>query len=271
MAGLITDVKTPPLELIYDDGEPMDSDWHRIQMNLLIELIEQAMRERDRGDYFAGGNMFIYYSVDQARAVATLPPESTLHFRGPDVFWVGGVAQRPERRAWVVWNEAGRYPDLIVELLSPSTARIDRTTKKEIYERTFRTPDYFMYDREGDRIEGFHLVDGNYRSVAPDARGRCRVDSLDLWIGLWHGRRHRIDTTWLRLFDASGRMIPSEEERLDAERTRADGERTRADAERARADAEKARADAEKARADSALAELARLRGRIADTGPGGD
>ena len=92
-------------------------------------------------DFFAGGNMFIYYSHEQAHAVATEPLAKTRHFRGPDVFFVAGTEGGPERKAWVVWNEHGRYPDFIVELLSRSTARVDRTTKKAIYERTFATPD----------------------------------------------------------------------------------------------------------------------------------
>nr|WP_322505530.1 hypothetical protein [Chroococcidiopsis cubana] len=35
-----------------------------------------------------------------------------------------------ERQGWVVWEEDGRYPDVIVELLSPSTAKVDRGVKK---------------------------------------------------------------------------------------------------------------------------------------------
>jgi len=30
-------------------------------------------------------------------------------------------------QGWVVWKEGGRYPDVIVELMSPSTAKIDVT------------------------------------------------------------------------------------------------------------------------------------------------
>ncbi len=40
----------------------------------------------------------------------------------------------------LIWEEEGRYPDVIVELTSPSTARTDKVRKKAIYEGTFRTP-----------------------------------------------------------------------------------------------------------------------------------
>lgn len=66
---------TPPENLIYDDGEPLSSNRHRIAMNVLIESIYEAWADRE--DYFAGGNMFIYYSRTQAR---------NRDFRGPDFF-----------------------------------------------------------------------------------------------------------------------------------------------------------------------------------------
>lgn len=76
----------------------------RIQMNLLIDVIRQAMAARGREDFFTGGNMFVYYSVEQARDVAA----GRRCFRGPDVFFVDHVAPRKEeRKAWVSWEEGG--------------------------------------------------------------------------------------------------------------------------------------------------------------------
>ena len=63
-----------PFELVYSDGEPLETNWHRIQMNLLIDLIYQVMTERGRTDFFAGGDMFVYYSYEQARDVAAAVP-----------------------------------------------------------------------------------------------------------------------------------------------------------------------------------------------------
>jgi Uma2 family endonuclease len=229
----IKPIEEPTGELIYSDGEPLESNWHRIQITLLIDVIARAMAERQRQDFFAGGNMFVYFSLEQARSIANDPPEKNRHFRGPDVFFVGGVDGRDDREAWVVWEEGGRYPDLIVELLSPSTARVDRTTKKELYERVFRTPEYFLYDPETEKLEGFRLLDGSYQPLKPDAQGRLWSRELGLWLGLWQGLRTRLDTTWLRLYDPEGRLIPTPEE-------------------------------AERQRAEAAEAEIARLRARLA-------
>ena len=76
-----------PFELVTSDGEPLETNWHVIQMNLLIDLIYEAMTERGRTDFFAGGDMFVYYAYEQARDIAAGRP----YFRGPDVFYVGGV------------------------------------------------------------------------------------------------------------------------------------------------------------------------------------
>jgi Uma2 family endonuclease len=231
----------PTRELLYSDGEPLDSNWHRIQIALLVDVIGQAMAERQRTDFFAGGNMFVFFSVEQARSIASDPSAKNSQFRGPDVFFVGGVDGGRDRNAWVVWEEGGRYPDLIVELLSPSTARVDRTTKKDLYERVFRTPEYFLYDPETEQLEGLQLLDGSYQPLKPDAHGRLWSRELGAWLGLWQGRRTRVEATWLRLYDQDGRLVPTLDE------------------------AEHQRAERERQRAEAAEAEVARLRARLAE------
>ncbi len=125
----------PPTDLIFDDGEPLETYKHRMAMNVLIDSLMQGWANRN--DFFTGGNMFMYYSSTQAL---------NRDFRGPDFFVVLNVEFNLSRKAWVVWEENGRYPDVIVELLSPSTAAIDKGIKKDLYEQTFHTSDYFIYN-----------------------------------------------------------------------------------------------------------------------------
>nr|WP_199317193.1 hypothetical protein [Chroococcidiopsis sp. [FACHB-1243]] len=51
-------VPEPPSDLIFDDGEPLETNRHRIAMNVLIDSALLALS--DRSDFFAGGNMFVY-------------------------------------------------------------------------------------------------------------------------------------------------------------------------------------------------------------------
>ena len=55
----------PPTNLPEEDGVPLESDWHRLAMNLLIELV--TLHKLGRENYFVGGNMFIYFSNEQVR------------------------------------------------------------------------------------------------------------------------------------------------------------------------------------------------------------
>lgn len=235
-------------DLVYSDGWPLDSNWERIQINLLIEVTRQAMAERGTLDFFAGGDMFVYHSVEQARDVARGRP----YLRGPDYFFVGGVEDH-DRKAWVSWHEGGRLPDVIMEFLSPSTAKIDRTVKKDLYARIFRAPEYFLYEPATGELEGFCLVGDRYQRLFPDEENRIWSEKLGLRLGLWRGLRTGVETAWVRLFEADGRLVPTD----------AEAERQRAEAERQRADAEHQRAEAERQRAEAAEAELASLRAKL--------
>ncbi|HEY4573317.1 MAG TPA: Uma2 family endonuclease, partial [Thermoanaerobaculia bacterium] len=151
-------------------------------------------------------------------------------------------------------------PDLIVELLSPSTAHIDRGVKKELYARVFRTSEYYMYDPDTRKLEGFWLAGGAYQPMAPGDQGRLWSRQLGLFLGLWHGFREDKEADWVRLYHPDGSLVPTQGERAEAERQRAD-------AERQNAEAANQRADAERQRADAAEAELVRLRALLEGRG----
>ncbi|MBR2216231.1 MAG: Uma2 family endonuclease [Selenomonadaceae bacterium] len=53
-------------------------------------------------------------------------------------------------------------PDLVVEILSPSTARYDRYTKKDIYEK-FGVREYWLVNPKDKSIEVYHLTDGRFQ------------------------------------------------------------------------------------------------------------
>jgi Uma2 family endonuclease len=241
----------PPSDLIFDDGEPLESNRHRIAMNVLIRSLEQAWA--DRSDFFTGGNMFVYYSSTQAR---------NRDFRGPDFFAVLDVDGSKVRQGWVVWEEDGRYPDVIVELMSPSTAEVDKRIKKDIYERTFKTRDYFVFDPfDPNSLQGWHL-DANqcYQPLVPNERGWLWCQTLDFWLGTWEGTIDREPAMWLRFYDSSGNLVLLPEETAVAiaeqERQRAEQERQRAEQESQRAEQESQRAEQERQRADRLAAQL---------------
>jgi Uma2 family endonuclease len=94
----------PDHELIFDDGEPLETFRHRNAMNLLIESATCALAAMGRDDYYVGDNMFLYYSAEQ---------RMNKDFRGPDFFAVLGVDGYRERKGWVLWQEDWKFPDVI--------------------------------------------------------------------------------------------------------------------------------------------------------------
>jgi Uma2 family endonuclease len=193
-----------------------------------------------------------------AERLRLLEEERAEKAAGPDVFFVDGVEpKKEERKAWVAWEEGDRLPDLIVELLSPSTEKIDRRDKKKLYSQVFRTRDYFLYDLDTAKLEGFRLAGDLYQPIRPDAQGRLRSEVLGLDLGLWQGSLEGEETTWTRLLAPDGSLIPTEAE---AESQRADAEHLRAETAKARA----AEASAAREAAEMRAAEAERRAGEEA-------
>jgi Uma2 family endonuclease len=205
LSALGDDIVFPSGDL-YSDEPPLESSLHLQQILLLLKCLDWLWQ--DRNDYFAAGNLTVYYSPHQRKSE---------DFRGPDFFVALDTEKRP-RKSWVVWEEGGKYPHVIIELLSDSTAKTDRGLKKQIYQDTFRTPDYFWFDPDSLEFEGFHLVDGQYHALQPNEQGHLWSQQLQLWLGI-------VDRS-LRFFLPDGSLVPTPEESAQAaQRQRQEAER----------------------------------------------
>lgn len=212
-------VALPPTqaELKSDDGIPMETQRHKVQMDMLIDSLFLWLASRDDG--YVGGNMFVYYSLAQVK---------NQDFRGPDFFVVLGVPKK-ERLCWVVWEE-GKGPDVVIELLSDSTAAQDKNEKKLIYQNLLRVSEYFWFDPfNADDCAGFFLNRGVYQPIPANAQNQLVSQSLGLALVRWQGIYKGIDATWLRWATMEGELLPNAEEIADLERQRAEQERQRAE------------------------------------------
>ena len=182
----------PDASQLESDELEMESSLHYIQLALLVACLEWQWRGRN--DFFIGANLTVYYSQQQLR---------NRDFRGPDFFLITNTEKRP-RRSWVVWEEDGRYPDIIIELLSDSTARVDRNEKKVLYQNRFRTPEYFWFDPEDLEFSGFRLIGQEYQAIVANEFGRLWSEVLELYLGI-HDRK-------LRYFTPDGELVATPEE-----------------------------------------------------------
>lgn len=229
-------ISFPPPDL-WSNEPPLESDLHREQIELLIRLLKWFWRERS--NFYASGNLTIYYSPRQL---------TSEHFRGPDFFVVLDTEKR-DRRSWVVWHEGGKYPNVMVEILSASTAATDRGLKKQIYQDTFRTPDYFWFDPITQEFQGFHLSNSQYELIPPNASGYLWSQQLELYLGIYQGQ--------LRFFTPDEQLILLPEEDMAQQ----------IELERLRAEQATSQAEAERLRAKQAEAELERLRMQLRSQG----
>jgi Uma2 family endonuclease len=232
----------PDANLLASDEPEMESSLHYWQAMLLVSCLEWLWRNQD--DFFIGANLTVYFSHQQLK---------NRDFRGPDFFLVKNTRRQP-RQSWVVWEEDGKYPDLIIELLSDSTAEVDRTTKRLLYQDRFRTPEYFWFDPQSLELVGLRMVGNRYQEI-PWQQQRLWSEVLELYLGVLDGQ--------LRYWQADGELVPTPQEA--AARSMEDAARSAEDAARSAEDAVLAQQTADMARRneEAALQKVERLEAKL--------
>ena len=209
------------------DGLPLPDSLE--QESFFIEILATLKAFLESLDVLVSGNTIIYYvEGDPSFSVA---PDCYV------VFGIGRAALLELHRTFRVW-EAGKFPDFVLEIGSPSTADNDMGPKRDLYAR-LGALEYWRYDptggeHYGEPLIGEYLVDGEYRrfEMMTDPNGLPRAHSPLLNLDLrWEEDR-------LRFYDpTSGRWLENNSESI-------------------------ARAEAAEARVAELEAELLRLRGR---------
>jgi len=215
----------------WDSDEPtLESDFHRDNIDLLVRLLKWAWR--DRPNFYVSGNTTVYFDESQ---------RTNRNFRGPD-FYVCLGAEKRDRKSWMTWREGGKYPNIVIELLSPSTAKVDRTTKKTLYQDTWRLPEYFWFSPKTLEFKGFQLQDGGYVEIHPNEREQRWSQELQLFLG--------IHDNMLRFFTPDGEMVLQKSEEMEQ---RAEQAIQRAEQETQRAEQASQKAEQESQRAKQVL------------------
>ncbi len=189
----------PSVQNVMSEAWDRESSLHYLQLLLLV--ISLNWYWQDRHDYFLAVNLTIYYSLEQLKK---------RDFRAPDLFLVKN-ADPWLRPSWVVWEEDGRSPDLIFELLSDSPAISDQRGKHLLYLDRFPTPEYFWYSPKSQEFMGLRLINRVYEEIPEDAQGRCWSQELELFLGVHQSR--------LCYFTPAGELVPTPEEAAQQSQT----------------------------------------------------
>jgi Uma2 family endonuclease len=191
-------------------------------MILLYQLVSGLTRGRD---VFVGADLVVYFSALQAK---------NKDFRAPDLFVVTNVSPH-ERQGWIVWQEGDRYPDLVVEHMSPSTRSTDLGEKLRVYDRVWRVKEYYAFDLATGELHAFGRGPNGLERRTPDEHGHYPSPVLDeLGLGASFGVARegydRVRRPVLRLYNAEGAALPTSDELARSEARRAQAEAQRADA-----------------------------------------
>ena len=212
-----------------------------------------------------------------AADILVYPEEGNRHNRiAPDVLVAFGIGT-DKRSSYRVWEE-GKPPDWVLEVASPSTEAKDRRTKGRTY-AAMGVPEFWLFDAKGDvyprgtpLLQGFELVDGEYRPlpsklVDGERMIRSKVLGLDVRAegellrfrdpatGEDIGHRPEIEAA-MKQAQAAAQRAEAQARQETASRKTAE---TRAEREAARAEQEAARASEEAAARSAAEARVAEL------------
>jgi len=168
----------------------------------------------------------------------------------------------------------GDVPAIVMEFLSEdetgeySTRPTFPYGKMYFYEQILQVPIYVIFDPADGRLEIRKLgSSGQYEIQTLDENGKYFIDSLELYLGTWHGTRLEQTFHWLRWWRGDDRLLFWGSERAAQDSILIEIEKHRAQVQQQIAESEKQRAETEKQRADEAEQEILRLRQLLAEKG----
>ena len=150
--------------LDFNPDEPHGPEDAMLQNDEIIEI--HALFHALFTEFFARKDTL----VTGAAIICYDPDDLNVHV-SPDICVAFGVDRDAiaNRRIYLPW-EAGKPPDWVLEVASPSTAEVDVRRKVSIYER-IGVPECWLFDPTGGELYGFPLAgyrleSGVYRPIA---------------------------------------------------------------------------------------------------------
>jgi Uma2 family endonuclease len=158
----------PKTGLTYEDLQAFPEDNFRRELIDGELIVTPAPSTRHQDVVLELGARLLAHVKEHGGKVFIAPTDvffSDTNVVEPDVLYV-----RPENVARVEKKLVRSAPDIVVEVSSPSTRRLELVRKHELYAR-FGVPEYWYVDLEADRVEVYRLGAGHYGRPALLARG----------------------------------------------------------------------------------------------------
>jgi len=177
--------------LTYDDLATFPDDGKRYEIIGGELLVSPAPRPKHQEISRRLSERFSTLLMHQLGRAKVYPAPIDVRFSPEDVVEPDLVVIRTERRAIVGELAIDGAPDLIVEVLSPSTRAYDEVAKAALYAREGVT-EYWLVDPESATVRIFTLTGGQYEPVPHDGQTaksalfpELTVEIASLFTDLW--------------------------------------------------------------------------------------
>jgi Uma2 family endonuclease len=158
----------PQTGLTYEDLQAFPDD------NLRREIIDGELivtaAPIPRHQRVVAKLVYRLYAYCEANGGEVLPAPLDVYFSDTNVVEPDVIYVREENRDRFEKTFFRSAPDLVVEVSSPSTRRLELIRKRDLYDR-FGVPEYWFVDLDADRLEVYRLTEGRYGSPLLLARG----------------------------------------------------------------------------------------------------
>ena len=184
--------------------------------------------------------------------------------KAPDWVYIPSVKPIPSgkiRRSYTPHLE-GEIPTIVLEFISETEGGEYSINphypygKWYFYEQILQVPIYGIFQPKTGELEIYRLNQGRYEQQKPDENNRYWIAEINLFLGVWQGKKAEVTAYWLRWWDKSGNLLFWGSELVQQEKQRAEQERQRAEQEKQRAEQERQRTEQERQRAEQAELEL---------------
>jgi Uma2 family endonuclease len=229
------------------DGQPMAESMLQWEWIVLLKLNIDRILKYPEDVLIASDNLV--YPVRGSTKIC-IAPDCYIAFGRP----------RGLRGCYKVWLEENVFPQVVMEVLSPSNTPREMEAKRQFYER-YGSEEFYIIDPEVNSVKIFIRHEQRLVPVATPME----------FVSPRLGVRFAVnDQQELEVVGPDERVFYNyrkSEEIADAERGRAEIERERAYQERMKADAERQKAEAERQKAETAVIAKEKLAAKLRELG----
>lgn len=200
--------KSPPItwEKLPDDfilpDEPVD--------NNLQPLLAAALRESLE---LAGLILESMLIASNFGLCATVKTQTVV--KAPDWVYIPSVkpiVSGEIRRSYTPHLE-GEIPAIVLEFISETEGSEYSINphypygKWYFYEQILQVPVYGIFQPKTGELEIYRLNQGRYEQQKPDENNRYWIAEINLFLGVWQGKKAEVTAYWLRWWELSGNLL----------------------------------------------------------------